>query len=104
MDFLFTELLLWARDERYEWFSLGMAPLSGLEPHPLGPLWNRFGALLFRYGEHFYHFRGLREFKDKFQPEWAPRYLAAPGGLAAPIALTRIAGLVSGSVSGLIRR
>ena len=70
--------MLWARDQDYRYFSLGMAPLSGFEQHRLAPLWNRLGALLFRHGEHFYNLRGLREFKEKFDPEWEPRYLAAP--------------------------
>jgi phosphatidylglycerol lysyltransferase len=104
MDFLFAELMLWARDQGYRWFSLGMAPLSGFEHHRLAPLWNRLGALLFRHGEHFYNFRGLREFKEKFDPEWEPRYLAAPGGLATPLVLTHIASLVSGGVSGVVTR
>jgi lysylphosphatidylglycerol synthetase-like protein (DUF2156 family) len=38
--------------------------------------------LLFRHGEHFYNFQGLRAFKDKFDPIWEPRYLASLGGLA----------------------
>jgi phosphatidylglycerol lysyltransferase len=104
MDFLFAELMLWARDQGYQWFSMGMAPLSGFEHHRLAPLWNRLGALLFRHGEHFYNFQGLREFKDKFDPEWEPRYLAAPGGLVTPLVLTRIASLVSGGVSGVVTR
>lgn len=104
MDFLFAELMLWARDEGYQWFSLGMAPLSGFEQHRLAPLWNRLGALLFRHGEHFYNFQGLREFKEKFDPEWEPRYLAAPGGLVTPLVLTRIASLVSGGATGIISR
>jgi phosphatidylglycerol lysyltransferase len=104
MDYLFTELMLWARDEGYAWFSLGMAPLSGFEQHRLAPLWNRLGALLFRHGEHFYNFQGLRDFKDKFDPDWQPRYLAAPSVLTMPIALTRIARLVSGGTSGRATR
>ncbi len=104
MEFLFAELMLWARDEGYQWFSLGMAPLSSFEHHRLAPLWNRLGALLFRHGEHFYNFQGLREFKDKFDPEWEPRYLAGPGDFATPIVLTRIASLVSGGVSGVVTR
>jgi len=104
MEFLFTELMLWAREEGYRFFSLGMAPLSGFDQHRLAPLWNRLGALLFRHGEHFYNFQGLRAFKDKFDPEWEPRYLAAPGGLATPLVLTRIASLVSGGVSGVVTR
>jgi phosphatidylglycerol lysyltransferase len=81
-----------------------MAPLSGFEHHRLAPLWNRLGALLFRYGEHFYNFQGLREFKEKFEPCWEPRYLASPGGLSAPLVLTRVAALVSGGVRGVVAR
>lgn len=95
MDYLFTELMLWGKAQGYEYFSLGMAPLSGLEHHHLAPLWNRFGEFLFRHGEHFYNFQGLRAFKEKFDPEWQPRYLAAPRGLSVPFVLTRIATLVS---------
>ena len=76
-------------EQGYRWFSLGMAPLSGFEHHRLAPLWNRLGALLFRHGEHFYNFQGLRAFKDKFDPVWEPRYLAAPGGLALPVRADR---------------
>jgi lysylphosphatidylglycerol synthetase-like protein (DUF2156 family) len=104
MEFLFAELMLWARDQGYQWFSLGMAPLSGFEHQRLAPLWNRLGALLFRHGEHFYNFQGLREFKDKFDPEWEPRYLASPGGLVTPLVLTRVASLVSGGVTGVVAR
>ena len=34
MEFLFTELLLWGQKQGYGWFSLGMAPLSGLRAPP----------------------------------------------------------------------
>jgi phosphatidylglycerol lysyltransferase len=104
MDFLFTELMLWGHAQGYRWFSLGMAPLAGLEQHRLAPLWNKLGALLFRHGEHFYNFQGLRLFKDKFDPVWEPRYLAAPGGFAAPLVLGHVAALVNGGVSGLVAK
>jgi len=104
MEYLFTQLMIWGRAEGYRYYSLGMAPLSGFERHRLAPLWNRLGALLFRHGEHFYNFQGLRNFKDKFDPEWEPRHLASPGGLAAPLVLTRIAALVSGGASKLVTR
>lgn len=44
-------------------FSLGMAPLAGLEVRKGARLWNRFGVLLFRHGGTFYNFEGLRAFK-----------------------------------------
>lgn len=104
MDFLFLELMLWGRAEGYRWFSLGMAPLSGLEERALAPLWNRVGALVFRHGEHFYNFQGLRHYKEKFDPVWEPRYLACPGGFALPRVLADIAALIGGGLRGVVGR
>ncbi|MFW6200024.1 MAG: bifunctional lysylphosphatidylglycerol flippase/synthetase MprF, partial [Gemmatimonadota bacterium] len=104
MEYLFLRLMLWGAAEGYGRFSLGMAPLSGLEAGPLAPLWNRVGAAVFRYGEHFYNFRGLRAYKEKFDPAWEPRYLVTPGGLAFPRILANLAALVGGGVRGMLRR
>ena len=95
MDYLFIELMLWGRAAGYEWFNLGMAPLSGLDVGPLAPLWNRVGTLVFRHGEHFYNFQGLRQYKEKFHPQWEPKYLASPGGLRLPRILANVATLIS---------
>jgi phosphatidylglycerol lysyltransferase len=81
-----------------------MAPFSGFQERELAPLWNRVGALVFRYGEHFYNFQGLRQYKEKFRPVWTPRYLAAPGGLALPRVLANIAALVSRGITGVVTR
>ncbi len=104
MDYLFLELMLWGREQGYRWFNLGMAPLSGLEERALAPLWNRVGALVFRHGEHFYNFQGLRQYKEKFDPVWEPRYLACPGGLMLPRVLTDIAALIGGGLRGVVGR
>ena len=102
MDYLFLELMLWGRSAGYRWFSLGMAPFSGFDVRTLAPLWNRAGAFLFRQGEHFYNFRGVRQYKEKFDPVWEPRYLASPGGLALPRMLANVAALVSGGITGVV--
>jgi phosphatidylglycerol lysyltransferase len=104
MEYLFIELMLWGREQGYGNFSLGMAPLSGLESRSLAPLWNRMNALVFRHGEHFYHFQGLRQYKEKFDPEWSPRYLVAPGGLALPRVIADVAALISGGLRGVVAR
>jgi phosphatidylglycerol lysyltransferase len=70
----------------------------------LAPLWNRIGTLLFQHGEHFYNFQGLRQFKQKFDPQWSPRYLASPGGLAVPRILTEVAALTAGGLKGIVAR
>lgn len=97
MDYLFIELMLWGKSQGYRWFSLGMAPLAGLVQHPLAPAWNRVGNFVFRHGEHFYNFEGLRRYKEKFLPAWEPRYLLTPGGLAVPRVLAAISVMIAGS-------
>lgn len=104
MDFLFAELMLWGRQQGYRWFNLGTAPLSGLEERAGAPLWHRFGHLVYQYGEHFYNFRGLRQYKEKFHPVWSPRYLASPGGLALPAVLVDVAALIAGGFAGILAR
>lgn len=104
MEYLFLKLILWGQEQGYARFGLGMAPLAGLESGPLSPLWAKVGAAVYRYGEHFYNFQGLRAFKDKFDPVWEPRYLASPGGTALPRVLAGISSLVSGSLRGALTR
>jgi phosphatidylglycerol lysyltransferase len=104
MEYLFIQLMLWGKQEGYRWFNLGVAPLSGLEDRALAPVWNRLGAFIFRHGEHFYNFQGLRQYKDKFDPAWKPKYLASPGGLALPRILTDLASLISGGLGGVISK
>jgi phosphatidylglycerol lysyltransferase len=96
--------MLWARAQGYRYFNLGMAPLSGLEQRRLAPLWSRTGAFIYRHGEHFYNFEGLRRYKEKFQPEWQSRYLAAPGGIALPRILLDVSRLISGGVMRIVTR
>jgi phosphatidylglycerol lysyltransferase len=104
MDYLFIELMLWGRQAGYRWFNLGMAPLSGLEAHPLAPAWHRVGNFIFRHGEHFYNFEGLRRYKAKFDPTWEPRYLVARGGIALPRVLVDVSVLIAGGTKELFAR
>ncbi len=98
MDFLFVELMGWARDQGYGWLNLGMAPLSGLDRHPLAPAWHRVGNFIFRHGEHFHNFEGLRRYKAKFDPCWEPKYLVARAGIALPRVLMDVSLLIAGGV------
>ncbi|HRD66179.1 MAG TPA: bifunctional lysylphosphatidylglycerol flippase/synthetase MprF [Candidatus Competibacter sp.] len=102
MDYLFIKLMLWGREQGYEWFNLGMAPLAGLQNRSFAPLWNRFGALVFGGGETFYNFRGLHQYKDKFDPRWEARYMAVPGGMVLPRILADLTTLIAGGLRGAI--
>lgn len=102
MDFLFASILAHGRDEGYARFNLGMAPLSGLEHRELAPLWSKAASFLYQHGERFYNFQGLRHYKEKFDPVWEPRYLAAQGGMAMPRVLANVTALISGGLKGAI--
>ncbi len=104
VDFMLVECMLWGKARHFQWFSLGMAPLSGLEEHALAPAWHKLGRMVQRYGEQFYPFEGLRKYKEKFLPVWRPRYLAAPGGLRLAGALLDVTSLISGGVSKILTK
>lgn len=104
MDFLFAKVMLHLQAEGYQRFNLGMAPMAGMAERRHAPRWQRLGRLLFDYGERFYSFRGLYNFKDKFEPVWEARYLAAPGGIAPVFVLVDVAALIGGGVKGVITK
>jgi len=104
MDFMFIELMTWGQQEGYQWFNLGMAPLSGMENHELAPIWNKLASLIYTRGEYFYNFQGLRKYKNKFDPVWEPKYLACPGGLALPRILANATTLISRGLKGVVSK
>jgi phosphatidylglycerol lysyltransferase len=104
MEYLFIKLMLQGKQDGYRWFNLGMAPLAGLENDSLASIWDKIGTFIFKHGEHFYNFQGLRKYKQKFNPVWKPKYIALPGGLALPRVIMDIATLISGGVRGIFSR
>jgi len=104
MEYLFISIMLWGKDQGYQWFSFGMAPLAGLDRQKVASLWSNIGAFVYRHGEHFYNFQGLREYKDKFAPVWEAKYLAYPQAFSLPAIFINLSTLIGGSVKGLIRR
>ncbi|AZE47027.1 Alanylphosphatidylglycerol synthase [Pseudomonas chlororaphis] len=104
MEFMMVGLIQHYKNHGYTRFSLGMVPLSGLQPRRGAPLTQRLGSMVFRRGEQLYNFQGLRRFKDKFQPDWEPRYMAVPAGLDPLVALADTAALIAGGLTGLVKR
>jgi phosphatidylglycerol lysyltransferase len=104
MEHLIVSIMLWGKDNGYHWFNLGMAPLYGLENHPLAPIWNKIGNTIFRFGHEFYNFEGLYQYKSKFDPVWQPRYLAAPAGISMASALLSVTTLISGNIKGVFSK
>jgi phosphatidylglycerol lysyltransferase len=104
MEYLFVNLISWGKEQGFQWFDLGMAPLSGLDNRIIAPLWNRLGAYLFTHGENIYNFQGLRQYKEKFDPQWEPKYLAVPGVFSLPMVLKDLSTLISGGLKGVISK
>ena len=95
MDFLFIRLMQYARDRGFRRFTLGIAPLAGVDGRRLAPTWARGAAFLFRHGKMLYGFEGLRSYKAKFATRWEPRYIAGPRGMAFAQGMAAVHRIVS---------
>jgi phosphatidylglycerol lysyltransferase len=84
MDFLFVSLFQWACEQGCATFNLGLSALSGVGEHPDDPATERILHFIYEHVDQFYNLKGLHEFKNKFHPEWSPRYLIYPGSPSLP--------------------
>ena len=99
IDFMIVETMKWGAEQGYEWFNMGMAPLSGSDEHYYSPRWNKLANFVYTYGENMYGFQTVRSYKEKFHPEWEPKYLICPAGLALPGILSNLSNVISGGFS-----
>lgn len=97
MDFLFVGLIEHFRSRGLTGMNLGLAPLANVEAGGLTGIALR---QLYERGGRAFNFQGLRAFKDKWKPEWQPRYLCYRSEVQLPalaLAVTR-AGELSGQL------
>ena len=104
MHAMLVDLIAWAAREGYESVSLGMSPLAGVNPLGEGGRLQMLRRGITRLTGRFYNFEGLREFKQSFDPEWEPRYLASSPGIARSLVLAHLAALTSGGIAGMFRK
>ncbi|PYB77077.1 phosphatidylglycerol lysyltransferase domain-containing protein [Rhizobium wuzhouense] len=104
MDLLFVKIMETLKDQGFRTLNLGMAPLAGLAAHDRAPAWNHLARQVFDHGERFYNFRGVRAFKEKFDPDWRPRYIAVAGQGFPLASLIDVTLLIGGGVKGLWRK
>lgn len=104
MEYMFLRLMETYRDRGAEEFSLGTAPLAGLSDRSVTRSWNRFGRLVYQHGGAFYNFEGLRAFKQKFRPEWRPRYMVLPANASPLVAIGDVALLTAGTARGMLTK
>jgi phosphatidylglycerol lysyltransferase len=95
MDFIFTQLLVHFKENGYNHFSFGLAPLAKVGSAPKSHWTEKIAHFVSKHGKLIYSFEGLRKFKDKFDPDWEPRYLAYPQLMSLPALLIEISLLVN---------
>ena len=104
MDFLITSLLLEGKRLGYQRFNLGMAPLASVGEQQRGAhVRERLARLLFQRGEQWYNFQGVRFYKQKFNPDWVPRYMAYQAAAEWPVAAAYVSALIAGSWGSALR-
>ncbi|MBS1995235.1 MAG: DUF2156 domain-containing protein [Cyanobacteria bacterium SZAS LIN-2] len=81
MDFLFAKLLFFLKDEGFKQFSLGLAALSGVGEDPDASLEEKAMQKIFAHLNRFFSYKGLKAYKDKFDPTWEDRFLVYEGGV-----------------------
>lgn len=78
-----------------------------IEAEAIGPKWRYVTTTVTKYGKTYYNFTGLRNFKEKFNPDWEPRYIGIETGLRAgmrPVkGLTDTTLLISGGLRSLVK-
>ena len=74
MDFLFISLFRYMLGIGLTSFNLGMAPLSNVGTSRKSFIQERIAYFVYEFGSHFYSFRGLRYYKEKFATNWVSYY------------------------------
>lgn len=80
MDFLFAKLIVSLQSQGFKYFSLGLAALSGVGEGEDPSLEEKAIKLIYNHLNRFFSYKGLRRYKEKFEPEWEDRYLIYEGG------------------------
>lgn len=93
MDYLFAKLLLALKEEGFETFNLGLAALSGVGESPDASLEEKAVHQIYEHMNRFFSYKGLRQYKNKFKPDWEERFLVYEGGppglIKSALAVTR---------------
>ena len=77
VDTLIAESMTFFSQKNIQEVSLGLVTLASTKPDQVTPkLMQKGRTILFKHFNQFYNYRSLFMFKEKFKPEWQPRYIA----------------------------
>lgn len=94
MDYLFVKLLGALHEAGYKKFNLGLAALSGVGESKDSSLNEKAVHQIYEHMNRFFSYKGLRNYKNKFDPTWESRYLVyeagTPGLLKTALAILEV--------------
>jgi len=73
LDYLLVELFNFLKSQNYSTVNLGLAPMSGLDEPQNFP--EKSMKFAYEKIKSFSHYKGLRDYKEKFSPQWQNEYL-----------------------------
>ncbi|MDP4278536.1 MAG: phosphatidylglycerol lysyltransferase domain-containing protein, partial [Bacteroidota bacterium] len=72
MDLLLVRTMLFLKEQGYQTVNLGMAPLSGIKGSSFT---ERITHFAYEHVKSLSHFKGIRQYKEKFSSRWEQMYL-----------------------------
>ncbi|MCB0585250.1 MAG: lysylphosphatidylglycerol synthetase family protein [Phaeodactylibacter sp.] len=96
MDFLFVNMFLTLKEQGFHRCDLGMVPMSGIDAPE--NVQERAIKLAYERMRQFSHYKSLRFFKEKFEPEWTAMHLA----YSAPFDLVYLPGALEEVMGGKV--
>lgn len=82
MHYLFATVLQKLSHQSVQSLNIGFAPLAKIDTLHAPAATKAMLKLVKRFGQRYYSFRGLEQFKNKFEPEWHERTLLFTGSAA----------------------
>ncbi len=84
MDYVFIKLFFAKKEEGYQRFSLGMAPMAGFQEHEEASAEERAVHYFMQQLHFLFSYQGLLHYKAKFATIWEPRYTIYRNALNLP--------------------
>jgi phosphatidylglycerol lysyltransferase len=88
MDYLFGQMMVSLKEQGFQTFNFAVAPFVGMGNRPDATLTEKAVNQVFERLDWFLHSKGIKQYKQKFDPEWRDVFVAYQGG---PIGLLRVA-------------
>lgn len=95
MDFMFVNLFEYGKENGFSKFNMGTAPLSNVGVSKYSFISEKIAYQVYLHGQHFYSFKGLKSFKEKYADTWEDRYVAYRRNTSLVVTMIQVILLVS---------